>query len=198
MDLLARLARCAGAARLFTLVLSCALPLGAGAVVAAVEGAPGARQEPPPEADAIGAACEAPEHRQFDYWIGEWVVRNPDGEQVGSSRISRVSAGCGILEEWTSAQGPPGTSINFYDPSSETWRQTWVGGGGQVLDLEGGLEDGAMTLYGDRETEEGSVRDRIRWILLEDGRVEQLWDVSSDDGGTWGTIFRGLYEPVSR
>jgi hypothetical protein len=27
------------------------------------------------------AACQAPEFHQFDFWIGDWEVRNPEGGQ---------------------------------------------------------------------------------------------------------------------
>lgn len=53
-----------------------------------------------------------------------------------------------------------------------------------------------MTLYGDREGEDGPIRDRIRWTDLGDGRVEQRWDVSADGGETWSTVFLGFYEPA--
>jgi hypothetical protein len=31
---------------------------------------------------------------------------------------------------------------------------------------------------------------------MDDGRVEQRWDQSSDGGETWATGFRGFYERV--
>ncbi len=27
-----------------------------------------------------GAACDTPEHRAFDFWLGEWQVKTPDGK----------------------------------------------------------------------------------------------------------------------
>jgi hypothetical protein len=50
-------------------------------------------------------ACVAAEFRQFDFWLGRWKVTNPDGKQVGTSEITRVSEGCAIREQWTSASG---------------------------------------------------------------------------------------------
>ena len=111
--------------------------------------------------ESISQACNAPEFRQFDYWIGDWTVRNTRGDVVGSSSVSRISNGCALLEEWSSAQGNDGKSINFYDSSIGQWRQTWVGGGGLILDLEGGLVDGSMTLSQTKETPQGSVTHRI-------------------------------------
>lgn len=143
---------------------------------------------------SISEACTGPEFRQFDYWIGEWTVRNARGNVIGSSIVSRISNGCALLEEWTSAQGNDGKSINFYDSSTGTWRQTWVGGSGLILDLDGGLVEGNMTLSQTKETPQGSVTHRITWTLLDDGRVEQQWETSVDGGKTWRQSFLGLYE----
>ena len=33
--------------------------------------------------------CDAPEFRQFDFWLGEWTVTKPDGQLAGTNRISR-------------------------------------------------------------------------------------------------------------
>jgi hypothetical protein len=143
--------------------------------------------------ESISQACSAPEFRQFDYWMGEWTVRNTQGDVIGSS-VSRISNGCALLEEWSSAQGNDGKSINFYDSSIGQWRQTWVGGGGLILDLEGGLDEGNMTLSQTKETPQGSVTHRITWTSLDDGRVEQKWDTSNDGGETWRQSFVGLYE----
>ncbi|HSR42289.1 MAG TPA: hypothetical protein VLL48_08960 [Longimicrobiales bacterium] len=37
--------------------------------------------------------------------------------------------------------------------------------------------------------------DRITWTPLSGGRVEQRWDLSSDGGESWETVFRGIYVP---
>ena len=34
------------------------------------------------------APCAAAEHRQFDFWIGEWDVTNPAGAVAGKNRIT--------------------------------------------------------------------------------------------------------------
>src|SRR4051794_19298843 len=86
-------------------------------------------------------ACVAAEFRQFDFWLGKWTVKNPDGKQVGSSQITRASEGCAIREDWTSGNDKHGMSINYYDPTEKHWHQDWVGGDGSILHLAGGLED---------------------------------------------------------
>lgn len=147
-------------------------------------------------ADTLSQACSGPEFRQFDYWIGEWTVRNTDGDIIGHSKISRISAGCAILEEWASAGGFDGKSINFYDPGIKKWRQTWVGGDGMILDLTGNPEEENMTLYDEQKSAEGMIIHRIRWTRLTNGRIEQRWDLSTDDGQHWKPVFLGVYEPA--
>ena len=38
---------------------------------------------------AMAAACDSSAFRQFDFWLGEWQVRTPDGKLVGTNRIER-------------------------------------------------------------------------------------------------------------
>jgi hypothetical protein len=139
--------------------------------------------------------CDTAAHRQFDFWIGSWIVTDSTGAVLGTNEIRPVSNGCGLLEQWQGARGVAGVSINFFDAATGRWNQAWVGGGGVILRLVGGLTDGVMELTGttSRATPNGAVRDRIRWRATDDGTVEQVWLVSRDDGRTWSEIFKGTY-----
>jgi hypothetical protein len=139
-------------------------------------------------------ACTAAEFRQFDFWLGRWKVTNPQGKEVGTSEISRASEGCAIREQWKSASGQSGMSVNYYDPGDRKWHQDWVGGDGIILHLHGELESSAMILSGRVNSAEGTVLNRITWTALPDGKVKQEWDTSGDDGRTWQTSFVGIYE----
>jgi len=143
---------------------------------------------------SIVEACRGPEHRQFDFWLGDWEVTGKDGAVVGGNRITRVSRGCGLLESWRSANGNDGYSLNWYDPDTEQWNQRWVGAG-LYLYLTGGVEEGHMILSGERQTPQGVVIDRITWMPRDDRRVRQVWKVSRDSGATWQVVFDGLYTP---
>jgi hypothetical protein len=160
------------------------------AFVLAGRGATSAQQKP--KSPCVGAAFHA-----FDYWVGHWVVRDAKGAVVGHSHVSSVSDGCAVLEQWTDASGGTGTSINFFTPADSTWRQVWVGGGGLILHLEGNPNAGVMALEDSRKTRTGAaVMDRIRWIPRDSGRVEQLWETSTDGGASWKASFQGFYVPV--
>lgn len=153
---------------------------------------PSAAQEsgppPPPQ------GCPAPEHRQFDFWIGDWEVLTPAGKTAGRNRIEPILGGCALRESWTGAGGSNGTSYNAWDRQRRRWHQTWVDNGGLVLRLEGGFADGRMVLSGETLDSAGAtVLNRISWQETGPKAVRQLWEVSSDGGKTWGVVFDGRY-----
>ena len=138
--------------------------------------------------------CSAPEHRQFDFWVGDWDVTNPAGKPAGHNRIEPILGGCALRETWAGAGGSHGTSYNAWDRQRRHWHQTWVDDDGLVLELEGGLKDGKMVLEGETLDSSGAtVRNRITWEETAPGAVRQLWEVSTDRGGTWKVIFDGRY-----
>lgn len=148
-------------------------------------------------AETDKAPCAAAEYHQFDFWLGNWEVRNPDGEVVGTNRVTRILDGCAIMEHWQGAKGPPGQSVNMYDVRRHVWHQTWVSEAGYMLLLEGGLRDKAMVLEGKRPTRDGKgdIIDRITWTPNADGTVRQFWQISKDGGKSWEAAFDGLYVP---
>lgn len=133
----------------------------------------------------VAAPCDTPEHRQFDFWAGEWTVTTPNGQTAGTNRITKIAAGCALLEEWTGARGMTGKSLNIYDASRGVWHQSWVDSRGTLLTIEGRFEKGAMRLL--------SAGNRITWTPLDGGDVRQLWEQSKDGGKTWAVVFDGRY-----
>ena len=119
---------------------------------------------------------------------------------VGNSQVSRGEGGCSILERWDGAGGSTGTSINYYQPSSDQWHQLWVGSNGTLIDIAGGVNDGVMQLEG---TIEYIAQERIEafrgtWSVLPDGRVRQHLEEFSLAAQSWQTWFDGYYRLVSR
>ena len=118
--------------------------------------------------------------------------------QVGTSEISRVSAGCAVREQWMAANGQGGASLNYYDESDHEWHQDWVGGDGTILHLHGGLQGEAMILRNQMKTRKGTLRNRITYTPLPGGKVRQEWAMSTDEGATWQISFLGTYEKVAK
>jgi hypothetical protein len=150
-----------------------------------------------PLADAqlpAAAPCSAPEHRQFDFWIGEWEVTLATGQRAGTNRIERILGGCALQESWTGASPSQGQSLTVWDPGDHTWHQTWVDNAGTTLHLSGGIVNGEMVLEGQRRLPDGTeVTDRITWTPNADGTLRQVWQSSQDRGMRWTTVFDGVY-----
>lgn len=156
----------------------------------------------PPAAPAPAAPaaqpqpCKAPEFRQFDFWVGNWEVKNPKGELEGTNRIDVIEGGCAIQEHWDDGHGMTGTSFNTYDLGSHKWHQTWVDNMGSLLVLNGELTGGKMVLSGEmasRIAPGKTVLHRITWTPVDANHVRQFWEVSRDGGKTWKVNFDGMY-----
>lgn len=138
--------------------------------------------------------CTGPEHRQFDFWVGDWNVNGPKGRQVGTNRIEKIMDGCVVQENWAGQGNVKGTSFNVYDTTDKKWHQVWVDNQGSLLLLEGGIKDGKMEMTGETTNPKGEkVMHRITWEPQADSKVRQHWLSSPDGGKTWNTAFDGVY-----
>ena len=143
-------------------------------------------------------SCEQVEvHRQWDFWVGEWdvVVNDSTRAPAGSNTIESLHRGCMLSEHWTSASGGTGSSINFYDGARGVWRQIWVAPA-YVIEIEGGLDaEGSMVLEGElRAFASKSVSPfRGTWTELEEGVVNQKFEIADPSTGVWSVWFDGLY-----
>ena len=138
-------------------------------------------------------ACSSPEHRQFDFWLGDWRVYTPEGKFAGLNRISNGYGGCVIHERCSNGRGYSGESLNAYDASRKVWHQTWVDDSGLLLTLEGRWDGKQMVLEGTAPNVKGElVKQRITWTPNADGTLRQLWEAAGGDG-TWSVVFDGRY-----
>lgn len=140
--------------------------------------------------------CPAPEHRQFDFWVGEWNVETEAGGRfAGTNRIERILDGCALQENWVGSLGMRGTSINQYFEGDRRWHQLWVDTQGTRLELAGGMREGKMVLEGEAPGDSAGppVLHRITWEPRADGTVRQHWQSSTDGGSTWRNVFAGIY-----
>ncbi|MBT4522625.1 MAG: hypothetical protein HOC23_21720 [Halieaceae bacterium] len=143
--------------------------------------------------------CANHNAHQFDFWVGNWEVKDGGGNLVGHNRVERILGGCAISENWQSSSDNRGVSYNFYDALTNSWHQTWVDDSGGSLFLDGGLHNGVMVLAGQRPGKEGGlIEHEISWTLLDDGRVKQHWRASRDGGKSWNDAFVGFYSRVEK
>jgi hypothetical protein len=140
--------------------------------------------------------CGASEYHGFDFWIGDW-----DAFDFGTFtkearvRVDRILDGCVIHEEYQSVDGHKGESFSIYDDSRKVWHQTWVTNRGQLLIIEGKMQDGAMVLAGIDRTTPGDEREvRGIWRPV-DGGVRETAFTSTDGGKTWKPWFDLMFRP---
>ena len=166
--------------------------LGAVAVASALVASTAASESP---ASNQAPACANAEHRQFDFWLGDWnVIDTKTRQPAGHNLVTLIQGDCVLQEHWQGTDGSSGTSLNIYFAGDKQWHQTWVDSNGLLLRLDGGIVDGKMVLTGKRTTRAGAiVTDRIVWTPEPNGDVRQVWDFSADDGKTWQPVFDGTY-----
>ena len=141
--------------------------------------------------------CMADAHsREFDFWVGDWDVNVRGTRQLaGHSLIQIVSGGCAILENWDSPAST-GKSINFIDPNTNKWKQSWSGSytNGNQEFTNGVYRDSAM--HFDFETKDTQGNKIIgRFIFYNEGphQVRQFSETSNDNGATWTTNYDFTY-----
>ena len=141
------------------------------------------------------APCKSrPEYRQFDFWVGEWDVLNPQGQTAGTNSVQLILGDCVVFENWTGARGGQGKSFNVYNAATGKWQQTWVDNSGSVLELSGDYKDDRMHFTGETRARDGKVTlERLTFTKISNDKVRQFWEQSKDGGKTWTVAFDGTY-----
>jgi len=146
--------------------------------------------------DQAACASQQSPYRDFDFWIGDWEVYNAsNNDKVGVNSIRRLASGCLLLEQWQGVLGNTGTSMNFYDPLQDTWRQVWQSEG-VFIDYQGGLDDdGVMRLQGTISYHKTGKTAPFRgsWQPQADGSVLQILEQYHAETSQWSGWFSGVY-----
>ena len=124
-------------------------PVVPGGVPGRIERGEQATPTPPPPLPR----CDRPEHRQFDFWVGEWDVR-PNGQPESAptplkNDIRLEDGGCVVTEHWTMPR-MTGRSVNIFDRTRGEWHQTWVDSTGGLHQYWGRADaEGTLVFYGE-------------------------------------------------
>ena len=138
--------------------------------------------------------CTAAEYQEFDFWLGDWdSFDSASNKKDARVRVDRILDGCVIHEDYQNVDGHKGESFSIYDASRKVWHQSWVTNRGQLLIIEGGMQDGAMLLAGADRTTSGEER-HVRGIWKPmDGGVRETAFTSTDGGKTWKPWFNLMF-----
>jgi predicted enzyme related to lactoylglutathione lyase len=143
-----------------------------------------------------GCNCCTENHKQFDFWLGDWEVFNSNGDKVGENKIISMQEGCVLQENWVSL-GQTGTSYNFFDKRDSTWNQIYIDNVGTILNLKGRSQNLKMILESDvvKSLKTGvNYFNRITWEKDSLGNVHQKWDIVDDKDNILQVAFDGIYK----
>ena len=134
--------------------------------------------------------------REFDFWIGDWdVYVTGTKNYAGHNKIEMVAGGCALLENWDS-NASTGKSLNFIDPVTGKWKQTWTGSYASGIQdfTDGEYKDGAMRFVFEAVGSQGNkVMGRFVFYNEKPGQVRQFNETSLDRGKTWATNYDFTY-----
>jgi hypothetical protein len=137
------------------------------------------------------ALCDQPQHRQLDFWLGDWQVF--DGKQlVAYDRVEKTYEGCVVEERLTFLTDMyrrpgvrarlAGVAINRFD--GESWLQMWADNQWGAIVLRG-----APNAAGDMEfltVTPSRHRDvKLVYHMHVDGTLEILQYVAPAGSGKW-------------
>jgi hypothetical protein len=187
-------------------VLLCAAGawLAGAAVVPGTESGLGERGQPAATPQSALPTCDRPEHRQFDYWVGEWDVRpngQPESAPTPLGNVVRLEdGGCVVTEHWTTPR-MSGRSVNIFDRTRGQWHQSWVDSTGGLHEYWGRADaEGNLVFLGETPVAGGgNARQTVRLTFFNLGpdrrapaRVRQFSEVLGADGA-WTTNYDLIY-----
>jgi hypothetical protein len=152
-------------------------------------------------ATSTASSCSSAEHRQLDFWLGDWDVfdTKDNTKVVARVQVQSILNGCVLLETYSDSDGYEGRSFSSFDSTRNVWHQSWVTNRGQLLIIEGHFRSGVMELSGmDRAT--AGAHDRVvraTWQPVANG-VHEVAARSEDNGRSWQPWFDLTFRPHAK
>jgi hypothetical protein len=156
---------------------------------------------------ASTTTCAEPEARAFDFWVGEWDVRNrhrrpnsddPTWFDTGSAtnRVYPILKGCAVVEHWRGKVGGQeliGFSVRAFDPVDREWDLVLLWPQPEQPSfglLHGNLRHGRGEFFFENQNAAGQELEN-RYTFSDITPESLRWDSAvSDDGGlTWRTVW---------
>lgn len=134
----------------------------------------------------------APESRQFDFWLGEWDVEQ-GGQRIARSSIQLILDECVVFENYEAGIAYSGKSLSTWNSSLKQWEQYYTDTAGGARFWTGHLEDGKMVYLTEFERNGAKVLNRMTYSKEGPDRVRQFIETSLDGGKTWAAGYDGMY-----
>ena len=134
------------------------------------------------------------ESRLFDFWVGDWDVKNAVGQPAGQSSVQLLLEGCALYENWTDGQGGGGKSLNSYNTDRKQWQQFWTDQYGRVTEYrESEWMGGSLRYTAHQIMPQGPALLHMTFTPVNPDLVRQFGEMSTDDGKTWTPTYDLYY-----
>jgi hypothetical protein len=157
------------------------------AAVLAIPGAALAQQQ---QSTAPAPPCKGPEYRTLDFWVGDWVAEDQQGNAIGTNRITRDEYGDCVITEHFRASGQGaliGHSVSIYRPGTRQWRQVWVDNQNGFFDLVGGPVSGGdhVFVFENKRVTEAQPFQRMIWQDVKPDSFTWRWQRKAKAEEPW-------------
>src|ERR1035441_2801882 len=140
------------------------------------------------------AVCTGSGYGALSFWVGNWKVSDPGGNEIGRSKIELGLDGCELTETWASGSKFRGSNVHAYSAEDKRWRQINVDNHGHVHAFEGTAGAHGLEYSGVGKNEAGvDVSNRMDIVNEGANRVKVWWRKSADSGKTWTTAYEAIY-----
>ena len=149
-------------------------------------------------AEPLHAQCSSAQHHQFDFVVGNWLVRDSSGHAIGTVTVSHEYGGCVLIERWRGVgNAGEGLGVIGYQPGSQTWHRDYIDHDGFVLAFDGHLDGATMLMTGTDYQSDVARMHRVTWTRKRDASVEERWQTSTDAGRSWQAHFYGVLQRIA-
>jgi hypothetical protein len=150
---------------------------------------PGVEKPPAPGTES----CAGPAYHTADFLVGEWRVEAPNGLDLGRSTITSELSNCLLLEQFSTPKGYRAKAFLSWARGARQWNRTYLDTEANRIFTSGAVVDGALALAGTTTLENGQrAMTRVTWAAV-GGNLEQVWEVSRDNGVTWAPDQKLIY-----
>ena len=163
------------------------------------------------------APCTQPAARAFDFWIGDWDVRQQILRQDGTwlavparTSVAPTLDGCALIERWEGRvaffwegmdEPAPmkGLSVRAFDPRAGKWFIHWMDTRSPRFGTPyaGNVVNGHGEFFREIETPAGPRVGRITFSALSADAVDWALAISNDGRETWQTLWTMNMQRVS-
>ena len=147
---------------------------------------------------ASAKPCSGPEFRTLDFWVGDWVAQDQNGQAIGTNRITRDEYGdCVITEHFRLGDGSMiGHSVSIYRPGLKQWRQTWVDSQNSFFDLVGGPVSGSdhVFVFENKRVTDAQPFQRMIWEDVKPDSFTWRWQSRARANQPWADSWVILYK----